>query len=81
MLWVCCWALQDAKCKWVFTTDEGRRGGKTLHLKRIVDQAVEGADCVEKVLMFKITGSEVSVPRASGSGGEHHRAGSRQGRV
>ena len=50
---------QDAKSKWVFTTDQGRRGGKTLHLKTIVDKAVEGADCVEKVFVFTATGAEV----------------------
>lgn len=51
--------LQDAKSKWIFTTDEGKRGGKTLHLKKIVDKAVAGIDCVEKVLMFTATGAEV----------------------
>ena len=50
---------QDAKSKWIFTTDEGKRGGKTLHLKKIVDAAVEKADCVEKVLMFTSTGAKV----------------------
>lgn len=50
---------QDAKSKWIFTTNEGRRGGKTLHLKKIVDKAVEGVSCVEKVLMFTVTGAEV----------------------
>lgn len=50
---------KDANSKWVFTTDEGRRGGKTLHLKKIVDKAVNGVDCVEKVFMFTATGAEV----------------------
>ncbi|CAN0470444.1 unnamed protein product, partial [Discosporangium mesarthrocarpum] len=52
----------NAKSKWIFTTDEGRRGGKTLYLKQIVDEAVKEAPCVEKVLMFKISGAEVSMP-------------------
>lgn len=52
---------QDANSKWIFTTDEGKRGGKTLHLKNIVDKAVEGVACVEKVFMFKVTGAEVPV--------------------
>lgn len=51
--------LQDAKSKWIFTTDQGKRGGKILHLKSIVDKAVIGADCVEKVLMFTVTGTKV----------------------
>jgi acetyl-CoA synthetase len=32
----------DAKSKWVFTTDEGKRGGRTLPLKAIVDDAIAG---------------------------------------
>ncbi|CAM9250579.1 unnamed protein product [Ectocarpus fasciculatus] len=51
--------IVDANSKWVFTTDEGRRGGKTLHLKSIVDKAVEDADCVEKVLVITATGAKV----------------------
>lgn len=34
--------INDAASKWIFTTDEGKRGGKTLPLKNIVDKAVEG---------------------------------------
>lgn len=52
----------------MFTTDEGRRGGKTLHLKSIVDKAVEDADCVEKVLVITATGAKVR--QEGGSEGE-----------
>eukprot|EP00640_Fibrocapsa_japonica_P000900 CAMPEP_0113936830 /NCGR_PEP_ID=MMETSP1339-20121228/3607_1 /TAXON_ID=94617 /ORGANISM="Fibrocapsa japonica" /LENGTH=648 /DNA_ID=CAMNT_0000939391 /DNA_START=31 /DNA_END=1977 /DNA_ORIENTATION=+ /assembly_acc=CAM_ASM_000762 len=52
--------ILDGKSKWVFTTDEGKRGGRTLALKGIVDEAVDGADCVEKCFLFKRTGGEVS---------------------
>lgn len=31
----------DAQSKWVFTADEGKRGGKTIPLKQIVDKALE----------------------------------------
>lgn len=34
--------IVDAQSKWVFTTDEGKRGGKTLPLKNIIDKAVDG---------------------------------------
>ena len=45
----------DAKSKWVFTTDEGKRGGRTLPLKKTVDSAIKGLDCVEKVFVFQRT--------------------------
>lgn len=32
--------IEDAECKWVVTTDQGRRGGRTLELKQIVDKGV-----------------------------------------
>lgn len=49
--------IVDAKSKWVFTSDEGKRGGRTLPLKKIVDHAVKGLSFVEKVFMFKRTGN------------------------
>lgn len=33
--------VNDAHSKWVFTADEGKRGGKTIPLKQIVDKALE----------------------------------------
>ncbi|CAB4378545.1 unnamed protein product [Rhizophagus irregularis] len=55
----------DASSKLVITADEGRRGGKTIHTKKIVDVALEGCSTVEHVLVFRRTGSEVpfSAPR------------------
>ena len=32
----------EAKSKWVFATDEGKRGGRTLPLKKTVDAACAG---------------------------------------
>merc|ERR1711998_675996 len=56
-------ALRDrivyAQSKWVFVSDEGKRGGKTLPLKRIVDTACDGLSVVEKVFVFKRTGGQV----------------------
>ena len=50
----------DAKSKVVITTDEGRRGGKTIATKAIVDAALEGTEgIVQKVLVLKRTGREV----------------------
>jgi acetyl-CoA synthetase len=34
--------MVDAACRVLFTADEGRRGGKSIPLKQIVDQAIEG---------------------------------------
>ncbi|CAM9096495.1 unnamed protein product [Chrysoparadoxa australica] len=57
-------ALRDrvinANSKWVFTTDEGKRGGKVLGLKATVDKAVDGVACVENVFVFKVTGADVA---------------------
>ncbi|SCU89678.1 LAFA_0E19988g1_1 [Lachancea sp. 'fantastica'] len=47
----------DAGCKVVITCDEGRRGGKTVHTKKIVDEGLAGVDLVSKILVFQRTGS------------------------
>jgi len=52
--------IQNCKTKWVVTTDEGKRGGRTLKLKEIVDTAVaQCADIVKNVFVFKRTGATV----------------------
>jgi acetyl-CoA synthetase len=58
-------ALKDrivyAASKWVFVSDEGVRGGKTLGLKGIVDAACQGLEkLVEKVFVFERTGCDLS---------------------
>jgi acetyl-CoA synthetase len=57
--------IQDASSKLVITADEGRRGGKTIHTKKIVDDALKDCPLVEHVLVFRRTGSAVpfSTPR------------------
>ncbi|CAI5735994.1 unnamed protein product [Hyaloperonospora brassicae] len=47
--------LIDASTQWVFTSDEGKRGGRTLPLKQIVDVAVDGLEFVRNVFVFKRT--------------------------
>ncbi len=38
--------------KWVITSEIGRRGGRTLHLKAIVNAAVAECPCVRNVFVF-----------------------------
>ncbi|KAL1995760.1 hypothetical protein VTN49DRAFT_626 [Thermomyces lanuginosus] len=49
----------DANSKVIITTDEGRRGGKVIGTKRIVDEALKQCPNVRNVIVFKRTGSEV----------------------
>lgn len=51
--------VQDAKSRVIITTDEGKRGGKTIATKSIVDAAVAECPLVEKVLVLKRTGGNV----------------------
>ena len=49
--------ILDAGCKVVITADEGCRGGKTIPLKGLVDQAVEQCPTVQSCLVVERTGS------------------------
>ncbi len=49
----------DAKSRVVITADEGKRGGKLIGTKKIVDDALKNAPDVSHVLVFKRTGAEV----------------------
>lgn len=51
--------VQDAKSKVVITTDEGKRGGKNIANKKIVDAALEECPDVRNVIVYRRTGSEV----------------------
>ncbi|AET39274.1 acetate--CoA ligase ACS2 Ecym_4207 [Eremothecium cymbalariae DBVPG len=48
----------DAGCKVVITCDEGRRGGKTVHTKKIVDEGLHGVEMVQRILVFQRTGTD-----------------------
>lgn len=51
----------DCGCKIVITSDGSFRGNKTIDLKGIVDEAVEKAQIVERVLVVKRTHVEVTM--------------------
>ncbi|MGN6325848.1 acetate--CoA ligase [Pseudolysinimonas sp.] len=51
--------IDDAQAKVVITADGGYRKGKVFPLKPTVDQAVEGAESVEHVLVVRRGGNEV----------------------
>jgi len=49
----------DAKSKVVITTDEGKRGGKLIGTKKIVDDALRQCGDVSHVLVYRRTGAEI----------------------
>ncbi|KAH7321119.1 acetate-CoA ligase [Stachybotrys elegans] len=49
----------DGKSKVVITTDEGKRGGKLIGTKKIVDDALKQCPDVTHVLVYKRTGADV----------------------
>ncbi|KAK0973517.1 acetyl-coenzyme A synthetase 2 [Friedmanniomyces endolithicus] len=49
----------DAKSKIVITTDEGKRGGKVIGTKKIVDEALRQCPDVSLCLVYKQTGTTV----------------------
>lgn len=53
--------IEDCQSRFVVTVDEGRRGGKTIPLKNIMDEALEKTKLVEKVLVVKHTGAAVQL--------------------
>ena len=57
--------VQDSRTRVVMTSDEGRRGGRTIATKSIVDAALKECSSVEHVLVAKRTGA-VDVPWVDG---------------
>jgi acetyl-CoA synthetase len=53
--------VNDGGCKVIVTADGGYRRGKEIKLKPIVDEAVEQCPGVEHVIVYKRTGSKVSM--------------------
>jgi acetyl-CoA synthetase len=53
--------INDSDCKMVITSDGSYRGGKTIDLKGIVDEALESCPGVESVLVAKRINSEITL--------------------
>lgn len=53
--------LEDSKAKLIVTHDGAYRGDKIIQLKAMVDEAIEGLDSVETVLVVKRTNSEITM--------------------
>lgn len=53
--------IQDSDCKVVLTSDGAYRGVKDIPIKSVVDEALETCPCVEKVLVYKHTGTPISL--------------------
>jgi acetyl-CoA synthetase len=53
----------DAKSKIVITTDEGKRGGKVIATKKIVDDALRQCPDVTHCLVYRRTGTDVPMTK------------------
>ena len=52
--------INDCGAELIITQDEGRRGGKPLPLKKVVDDAVAQTSSVKKVLVYRHTGGAIA---------------------
>ena len=53
--------IADAGCTFAITADGSFRSNKTIPLKKIMDEAIEGNDEIKKVIVYHRTGDEVSM--------------------
>lgn len=51
--------IVDAKSRVVLTVDQGKRGGKVIEIKKIVDEALDEHSGASSVLVLRRTGSDV----------------------
>ena len=53
--------VNDARSKIIITADGGRRKGKLIELKKVVDEATSSSPSVEKVIVLKRAGNEITM--------------------
>ena len=53
--------ILDAQCNIVITANEGLRGGKTIPIKHIIDEAIADCSDVKNVIVYKRTDSETKM--------------------
>lgn len=53
--------VADAQCTFAITSDGSFRGNKTIPLKDIMDEAINGNDTIQKVIVLKRTGQQVQM--------------------
>ena len=51
--------VNDCESEYIITADEGVRGGKTIPLKEITDEALRSCPNVKKCIVVKRTGNSV----------------------
>ena len=52
--------INDCESEYLITADEGVRGGKTIPLKKIADEALEQCPNIKKCVVVKHTGGEIN---------------------
>lgn len=53
--------IEDCKAKMVLTSDGSFRGAKKIPVKEVVDEAVEATNSIERVIVLRRTGQEVTM--------------------
>lgn len=53
--------IEDCKPKMILTADGNYRGSKVIPVKKVVDEAMEKVNSVEKVIVYKRTGLDVTM--------------------
>ena len=56
--------INDAQCKLLITADGGIRRGSVVQLKKIADEAIQGAPSIEHVIVFRRLAASVPVDEA-----------------
>jgi acetyl-CoA synthetase len=58
--------INDAQCKLLITADGGYRRGSVVQLKKVADEAIQGAPSIEHVIVFRrMAGSGLPAPSGS----------------